>query len=106
MFSCLKLCHLKLDIFDYRKMASTEDDHPASTDLTGNFVHWQSKLSVRLAGLLAGAEQESWPFVPEEWQYGDDNTTAINVKDLLNANSTSVPGMAEKDILLVSQRTC
>ncbi|XP_064621268.1 alpha-protein kinase 1-like [Lineus longissimus] len=61
---------------------------------------WFSALSPKLQQLVREAEDQSWPFVFEEWQFEPDNKKEIvNINDLIQSKNAVYPDMTEEDVL-------
>ncbi|XP_064621272.1 alpha-protein kinase 1-like [Lineus longissimus] len=61
---------------------------------------WFSALSPKLQQLVREAEDQSWPFVFEEWQFEPDNKKEIvNINDLIQSKNSVYPDMTEEDVL-------
>nr|XP_058972304.1 alpha-protein kinase 1-like isoform X3 [Pocillopora verrucosa] len=74
---------------------SAEDEAPSTFEL------WYALLSSKLQTLIADAERNAWPFVPEKWQYSSSvgPEERYNIKDLLTAKNYTAPLLNELDIM-------
>ncbi|CAH1777725.1 unnamed protein product [Owenia fusiformis] len=65
---------------------------------------WLGILSPRLRKLLDVAKSMAWPFVPEEWQYIDDENLTeeqtVNLKDLILSKNAIRDDLKECDVLM------